>query len=31
VPRIFEKLYALAMTQVPPEQQEDLCRAVQLA
>ena len=30
VPRIFEKLYALAMTQVPPEQQEDLRRAVQL-
>ena len=30
VPRIFEKLYALAMTQVPPEQQEDLHRAVAL-
>ncbi len=30
VPRIFEKLYALAMTQVPPEQQDDLRRAVQI-
>jgi long-chain acyl-CoA synthetase len=30
VPRIFEKLYALAMTPVPPEGQEDLRRAVQL-
>src|ERR1035437_6817309 len=30
VPRIFEKLYALAMTQVPPEQHEDLRRAVQV-
>ncbi|HEY5276840.1 MAG TPA: AMP-binding protein, partial [Coriobacteriia bacterium] len=30
VPRIFEKLYALAMTQVSPEQQEDLHRAVAL-
>ena len=30
VPRIFEKLYALAMTQVPPEQHEDLRRAVQI-
>jgi long-chain acyl-CoA synthetase len=30
VPRIFEKLYALGMTQVPPEEQEELRRAVQL-
>jgi long-chain acyl-CoA synthetase len=30
VPRIFEKLYALAMTQVPREQQDDLHRAVRL-
>ena len=30
VPRIFEKLYALGMTQVPADQQEDLRRAVQL-
>jgi long-chain acyl-CoA synthetase len=30
VPRIFEKLYALAMTQVPPEEHEDLRRAVQV-
>jgi long-chain acyl-CoA synthetase len=28
VPRIFEKLHALAMAQVPPEQQDDLERAV---
>jgi long-chain acyl-CoA synthetase len=28
VPRVFEKLYALAMAQVPPEQQDDLDRAV---
>ncbi|HSD80035.1 MAG TPA: AMP-dependent synthetase/ligase [Solirubrobacteraceae bacterium] len=30
VPRIFEKLYALAMAQVPPEQLDDLRLAVQL-
>ena len=30
VPRIFEKLYALAMTQVPPEQREDFRHAVQI-
>ena len=30
VPRIFEKLYALAMAQVPPEQLADLRRAVAL-
>jgi long-chain acyl-CoA synthetase len=30
VPRIFEKLYAPAMTQVPPGEREDLRRAVQI-
>ena len=30
VPRIFEKLYALAMAQVPPGQEEDVARAVTL-
>ena len=30
VPRIFEKLYALAMSQVPPEEQDDVARAVNL-
>jgi len=30
VPRIFEKLYALAMSQVPPERHDDLVRAAQL-
>ncbi len=30
VPRIFEKLYALAMSQVPPEQHDDVVRAVAL-
>jgi long-chain acyl-CoA synthetase len=30
VPRLFEKLYALAMAQVPREQQDDLDRAVRL-
>ncbi len=30
VPRVFEKVYALAMTQVPPEQLEGVRRAVQL-
>jgi long-chain acyl-CoA synthetase len=30
VPRIFEKLYAMAMTQIPPEQEEDVRRAVAL-
>ncbi len=30
VPRIFEKLYALAMAQVPPERHEDLVRAARL-
>jgi long-chain acyl-CoA synthetase len=30
VPRVFEKLYALAMAQIPPEQQHDLDRAVRL-
>ena len=30
VPRVFEKVYALAMTQVPPGQLEDVRRAVQL-
>lgn len=30
VPRVFEKLYALAMAQVPREQQDDLERAVRL-
>ena len=30
VPRIFEKLYALAMTQVPPGQEDDVARAVTL-
>ena len=30
VPRIFEKLHALAMSQVPPEEQDDVARAVTL-
>jgi long-chain acyl-CoA synthetase len=30
VPRIFEKLYALAMSQVPPGEQDDVTRAVAL-
>jgi len=30
VPRIFEKLYALAMSQVPPERHDDLVRAARL-
>ena len=30
VPRLFEKLYALAMAQVPRDQQDDLDRAVRL-
>jgi long-chain acyl-CoA synthetase len=30
VPRIFEKLYALTMAQVPPGQQQDVDRAVRL-
>ena len=30
VPRIFEKLYMLAMAQVPPEQQEEVLHAVAL-
>ncbi len=30
VPRIFEKLYALASSQVPPERHDDLVRAVRL-
>jgi long-chain acyl-CoA synthetase len=30
VPRIFEKLYALAMAQIPPEQEQDVRRAVAL-
>jgi long-chain acyl-CoA synthetase len=30
VPRLFEKLHTLAMAQVPPDQQDDLDRAVRL-
>ena len=30
VPRFFEKLHALAMAQIPPEQQDDLDRSVRL-